>query len=178
MRASVLREPHRYDDAARQFVAALTHFEACDGSRFAVACHEALASIAQRAGDLSLAEQHLWPTLRCLLDTADRFCPRDGVVRVSYRCDDDTAVIGVADEGPGLPDGFAEAAFEPFRQADLTERRDHGGLDMGLCTARRLARRLRGDVVLRPGARCGALAEIRLPAHQVTLGAPTVTDVR
>ena len=127
---------------------------------------------------LFTVESHLWLTLRCLLDNADKFSPRDGIIHVSYRSDGDTAVIAVADEGPGLPEGFAEAAFEPFRQADLTERRRHGGLGMGLYTARRLARRLGGDVVLGPGTTCGALAEIRIPTHPVTHGNRAVTDVR
>ena len=112
---------------------------------------------------LTTVESHLWLTLRCLLDNADRFSPEDGVVRVSYECDGRTAVIAIADEGPGLPEGFSEAAFEPFRQADQSERREHGGLGMGLYTARRLARRLGGDVVLSSREDHGSLAEVRLP---------------
>ncbi len=109
-------------------------------------------------------EPQLWLTLRCLLDNADKFSPEDGVVRVRFLETDQAVIISVEDDGPGLPDGFGEEAFEPFVQADATERRSHPGLGMGLYTARRLARRLGGDVVLQSrDAGHGSLAQVRLP---------------
>lgn len=120
---------------------------------------------------LVATESQLWLTLRCLLDNADKFSPDDGVVRVRYLESEGLCVIRVEDDGPGLPAGFGDAAFEPFVQADATERRSHPGLGMGLYTARRLARRMGGDVVLTSRDRGhGGLAEVRLPRSPVSAG--------
>jgi signal transduction histidine kinase len=50
-------------------------------------------------------------------------------------------IIDVVDDGPGLPDGAAEQAFERFVSLD-----GHGGSGLGLSIARELLRREGGDV--------------------------------
>ncbi len=111
-------------------------------------------------------ESHLWLLLRCLLDNADRFSPEDAAVTVTFHRDDGMVVIGIDDRGPGLAEEDRERVFQAFWQGDGSERRTHGGLGLGLYTARRLARRLGGDVLLEEGHdRRGARAEVRLPAQ-------------
>ncbi len=46
----------------------------------------------------------------------------------------------MSDTGIGFDDEFAAQLFQPFRQADATLRREHGGLGLGLSIARYLAR--------------------------------------
>jgi len=65
-----------------------------------------------------------------LLDNAVRHSPHDGRVWLSAHAGDAGAVIAVADEGPGIPDGQAERVFERF------ERGGSGGTGLGLAIAR------------------------------------------
>jgi PAS domain S-box-containing protein len=64
--------------------------------------------------------------------------------------------IVVEDTGIGLPDGDPELLFEPF----CTHK--PGGTGLGLSIARRLARRLGGDVILEHGGGRGARATLQL----------------
>ena len=121
--------------------------------------------------DLSLVtvEPDLWLVLRCLLDNAARFGPTDAPVGVSARQDEHVVVVRITDRGPGLPRGFGERAFAAFTQADSSTARPHAGIGMGLYTARRLARRLGGELVLRDGDAVGAVAELVLPVVPASL---------
>ncbi len=107
-------------------------------------------------------EPELWLTLRCLLDNAAKFGPDDEPIDVGFALAGGEAVVSIRDRGPGLPQGFEEDAFAPFTPGDTSLVRAHAGLGMGLYTARRLARRLGGDVeVVSPGD--GLIARVRLP---------------
>lgn len=112
-------------------------------------------------------ETELWLILRCLLDNAAKFSPPDSPVHVDAASVEDPCgrriMVRIRDLGIGLPDGFAEAAFEPFRQADTSSTRSHTGMGMGLTTARRLARRLGGEVTLGNAEGGGVEARIILP---------------
>jgi PAS domain S-box-containing protein len=56
--------------------------------------------------------------------------------------------IEVEDTGPGVPPEAIERIFSPFEQADVSTKRRHGGLGLGLHVARRLAMAMGGDVEL------------------------------
>lgn len=61
--------------------------------------------------------------------------------------------IEVEDTGPGVPREAADRIFSPFEQVDVSSKRKHGGLGLGLYIARRLAVAMGGDITLetRPG---------------------------
>ena len=95
--------------------------------------------------------------LELLLDNAVKFTPM-GEVRLcagpGSRPDGQPCVsFRVEDTGIGLPQEMAGALFEAFAQADASITRTHGGAGLGLAIARRLARRLGGDIIaqVRPG---------------------------
>ena len=46
--------------------------------------------------------------------------------------------LEVSDTGIGFDDAFAQQLFQPFRQADSSSRREHGGLGLGLSIARHI----------------------------------------
>jgi PAS domain S-box-containing protein len=56
--------------------------------------------------------------------------------------------IEVLDTGPGVPEEAAARIFSPFEQIDVSSKRRHGGLGVGLHVARRLAIAMGGDVTL------------------------------
>lgn len=117
------------------------------------------------ARDLQLVtvEPYLWVTLRCLLDNASKFSPPGAPIEVRAVQADGRVRVDLVDHGPGLPEGYERLAFEPFTQADASLQRSHTGIGMGLYTARRLARRLGGDVLIGRGVDGGTVATLVLP---------------
>jgi signal transduction histidine kinase len=67
-----------------------------------------------------------------LLDNASKFTPEGGRITLEARREGNRAVLAVSDTGPGIDPAFLPHVFEPFRQADSSSRRQHGGLGLGL----------------------------------------------
>jgi signal transduction histidine kinase len=73
-----------------------------------------------------------------LLDNASKFTPEGGRIALEARRDGNRAVVSVSDTGPGIAPSFLPHVFEPFRQADSSSRRQHGGLGLGLSIVRHI----------------------------------------
>jgi signal transduction histidine kinase len=71
-----------------------------------------------------------------LLDNASKFTPEGGRITLRARREGSRAVMSVCDTGPGIDPPFLPHVFEPFRQADSSSRRQHGGLGLGLSIVR------------------------------------------
>jgi signal transduction histidine kinase len=84
--------------------------------------------------------------LRILLDNALRFAPRGTTVRISPAYHGESATIGVADGGPGVPGDERDLIFERFRRGSATG--GEGGFGLGLAIGRELAQRLGGGLTL------------------------------
>ncbi|MHC8418642.1 sensor histidine kinase [Streptomyces sp. NB004] len=97
-----------------------------------------------------------------LLDNAQRHA-RSAVV-VSVRRGGGLAVVGVADDGDGVPEADRERIFERFVRLDDARSRDDGGAGLGLAIARDVAVRHGGTLTVHGGPAGGALFELRLPA--------------
>ncbi|MFE0172800.1 sensor histidine kinase [Streptomyces sp. NPDC059002] len=98
-----------------------------------------------------------------LLDNAQRFA--DSEVRVTARTDpaSGTAVLEVADDGPGIPPDAAEQVFDRFARLEEDRNRDRGGTGLGLAIAREIAQAHGGTLHVAPSGR-GARLVLRLPA--------------
>jgi signal transduction histidine kinase len=79
-------------------------------------------------------------------------------VVVAARQTDRHLRISVADDGPGVPEGFRAQLFEQFTRASQT-----GGSGLGLAIARSYAVAHGGDLLYHPGAPAGARFELVLP---------------
>ncbi|MEU9961125.1 HAMP domain-containing sensor histidine kinase [Streptomyces sp. NPDC050982] len=79
--------------------------------------------------------------------------------------------LHVMDEGPGMTEEQRRRAFDRFWRAPDAPK---GGTGLGLALVQRLAHASGGDVLLRPGARGGLDAVVRLPSA----GAPTAAAAR
>jgi signal transduction histidine kinase len=102
---------------------------------------------------------------RCLgnlIDNALKFGKR-AMIEVA---DGDALVIGIADEGPGIPDEMLERVFEPFYRLDSSRSRDTGGTGLGLSIARDVAQAHGGSLTLRNRPQGGLTAELRLPRRR------------
>ncbi|MFF5847387.1 sensor histidine kinase [Streptomyces massasporeus] len=99
-----------------------------------------------------------------LLDNAQRHAR--AAVTVNVRREGDRAVVGVADDGDGVPEDDRERIFERFVRLDAARSRDDGGAGLGLAIARDVAVRHGGTLTAGRGPAGGALFELRLPLVQ------------
>ncbi len=73
------------------------------------------------------------------------------------------AVVEVDDNGPGVPEGEIERAFEPFQRLEGSRSRETGGAGLGLAVVRAIARGHGGEVTLQNRAEGGLRARVTLP---------------
>src|SRR5205085_65855 len=73
------------------------------------------------------------------------------------------AVIEVADEGPGLPEGEADHVFRRFYRADASRSRDSGGVGLGLSIVAAIAQAHNGTASASGAPNGGAVFRITLP---------------
>ncbi|HEY1858927.1 MAG TPA: response regulator, partial [Gemmataceae bacterium] len=102
-----------------------------------------------------------------LLDNAIKFTPPGGRVIVAAHRTRDRAVATVSDTGPGIEPSFLPHVFEPFRQADSSSRRQHGGLGLGLAIARQIVELHGGDLRAENLQPSGARFTFTLPIVRV-----------
>lgn len=98
--------------------------------------------------------------VRNLVENAIRYGKR---AAVSIQRDDDAIVIGVEDDGPGIPPDRMEDAFQPFVRLEPSRSTDTGGIGLGLSIARSIVQAHGGSVHLQNRQHGGLRAEIRLP---------------
>ena len=100
-----------------------------------------------------------------LLTNALKFTPRHGAVTVTTRRVGEMVELAVSDTGAGIAADFLPRVFEPFRQADASHTRKHGGLGLGLAIVKRITEMHGGDVkVESAGVGAGSRFMVRLPA--------------
>jgi signal transduction histidine kinase/CheY-like chemotaxis protein len=121
-------------------------------------------------GDADRLQQVYWN----VLSNAVKFTPRGGRVVVRASARKDCVAVEVTDTGQGIRRDFFPFLFEPFRQADGTTTRAHGGLGLGLSIARRVVDLHGGEIrAASEGDGRGATFTVELPA--ATLAAATTT---
>jgi signal transduction histidine kinase/CHASE3 domain sensor protein/ActR/RegA family two-component response regulator len=112
------------------------------------------------AADPDRLQQIVWN----LLSNAVKFTPRSGVVTVKVAREGSSATISATDTGEGIRPEVLQDIFEPFRQADATTTRRHGGLGLGLSIVKQLVSAHGGSVSARSeGADRGSTFQVRLP---------------
>jgi signal transduction histidine kinase len=104
--------------------------------------------------------ERLGQVMSNLLDNALSFSPVDGVVRVSVGDRDGWLVVGIADDGPGVPAEHRDRVFDRF--FTFRPERSNGHVGLGLPIAQAIARSHGGEVALCEAAG-GAHFELRLP---------------
>jgi len=100
-----------------------------------------------------------------LVENAIKFSARGGRVAIGVACEGKDVELTVRDEGRGIAPSFLPHIFEPFRQADGSSTREHGGLGLGLAIVRQLIELHGGKVAAASeGEGRGATFTITLPA--------------
>jgi signal transduction histidine kinase/CheY-like chemotaxis protein len=100
--------------------------------------------------------------LRNFLSNALKFTER-GEVRVSAGVTEDRVCFSVADTGIGISSGDQERIFQDFVQVDTPLQRKVKGTGLGLPLSRKLARLLRGDVLLSSVSGSGSTFSLDIP---------------
>ena len=113
-------------------------------------------------GDATRLEQIIWN----LLSNAVKFTPVGGQIEIRSRRSGNNCELSVTDSGIGIDPAVLPKLFEPFKQADSSITRRHGGLGIGLAIARSLVE-MHGGVIdaQSSGQGSGACFSIRLPIY-------------
>ncbi|GAB2869004.1 HAMP domain-containing sensor histidine kinase [Streptomyces deserti] len=103
---------------------------------------------------LRLDPQRVRQVLDNLLTNAAVHTPPGTEVSVDVSVSSTTALVRVADAGPGIPPEDRERVFDRFYRVDKARSRDRGGSGLGLAVARSLVRAHGGTIALtsEPGA--------------------------
>jgi CheY-like chemotaxis protein len=111
-------------------------------------------------GDPARLEQVVWN----LLMNAVKFTDRGGLVLVHLRRISSHVEIVVSDTGQGINPDALPSIFEPFRQAESSSSRSHGGLGLGLALVKHLIELHGGSVAAQSsGKGKGATFIVKLP---------------
>ncbi|HZI20839.1 MAG TPA: PAS domain S-box protein [Pyrinomonadaceae bacterium] len=117
-----------------------------------------------RAGPISGDPDRLQQVIWNLLSNAVKFTHKGGRVQVRLERINSHVELTVSDTGPGIEPDFLPFVFDRFRQADMTKKRAHGGLGLGLAIARHLVE-LHGGAIRAAsgGTEQGATFTVTLP---------------
>ncbi|HEX8859424.1 MAG TPA: HAMP domain-containing sensor histidine kinase, partial [Actinomycetes bacterium] len=137
------------------------------GGRVRVDCSG--VSAAQVAGD---ADQ-LARAVRNLADNAARYA--DGRVWLTLAEHDHTAVLTVADDGPGIPPEHHQRVFERFTRLDQARSAATGGAGLGLAITLDIVRRHHGTIEIDPRHQPGARFVVTLPTAEAAEPAAGLT---
>jgi len=100
--------------------------------------------------------------LRNLIVNAAKFTTR-GTITLRIAADGAGLTFAVADTGSGIPADDLELIFEPFRQRDGSNTRQHGGVGLGLALSRKLVRLLGGQLHVTSEPGVGSTFTVVLP---------------
>ncbi len=104
-----------------------------------------------------------------LLANAVKFTQKEGAITVSVERIGSEVCIQISDTGEGIHESALPYVFEPFRQADSSTTRRHGGLGLGLSLVKQIAAAHGGTVEASSlGTGQGATFIVRLPARVAT----------
>jgi two-component system OmpR family sensor kinase len=109
--------------------------------------------------------ERLRQALDNLLANVRAHTPAGTPARVSVAQDDGTALLEVADEGPGLTDEQAERVFERFYRGDPSRARADGGTGLGLAIVAAIAQAHDGKVEVDRPDGAGVAFRASLPAQ-------------
>jgi signal transduction histidine kinase len=114
--------------------------------------------------------------VRNLVDNAIRYTRADGRVDVSLAAGDAEVVLDVRDTGLGIPQRDLPRIFERFYRIDRARSRETGGTGLGLSIVRHVVENHGGRISVESELGVGTRFEVRLPAAQEPVAAPSRVD--
>ena len=98
-----------------------------------------------------------------LVENGIKYNRLDGAVRVTLRREKQTAVLRVADTGPGIPADCRESIFQPFFRVDKSRSREYGGVGLGLSLVWEIVKLHGGTVCVENSSEAGTTVAVSLP---------------
>ena len=99
-----------------------------------------------------------------LLANAVRFSPRGGTVTVGVARAAGRVRVTIDDQGPGVPEAFREAIFQPFKQVEGSAAHKKGGTGLGLAISQAIVAEHGGTLQVGDAPGGGARFSFDLPA--------------
>lgn len=140
----------------------LVHQAAGDMAALAQKKHTSIVVAASR-GTLTGSRELLRRALFNLVENTVKYGPEGGQVQISASLEGETAIITVADQGPGIPQELRERVFEPFFRVDSARSRQSGGTGLGLALVRAIAELHGGSVSAEEAPMGGVRFTLKIP---------------
>jgi two-component system, OmpR family, manganese sensing sensor histidine kinase len=102
------------------------------------------SSIIVFKGDRELLEQ----ALKNLIDNAYKYTPARGTVRLTLVIESRRGIIGVEDNGIGIPPEDLPGIFDRFYRVDVARSRETGGFGLGLAIAKQIIQAHNGQITV------------------------------
>lgn len=99
-----------------------------------------------------------------LVDNAIRYSEEKQSILVSARLENLEVLIGVKDNGPGIPEKHVDRIFERFYRVDKARSREQGGTGLGLAIVKHISIAHKGRVEVKSKVGLGSEFTIHLPA--------------
>ena len=108
-----------------------------------------ITSVDTNLNDFVKGDQfRLQQVINNLVSNAAKFTSKGEIqLRIDKSTDDETMInFTVQDTGKGIPQSHMKSIFEPFRQVEVGDTREHGGTGLGLTISRRLVEMMGGKL--------------------------------
>ena len=113
---------------------------------------------------LSCDNQLLRQAIKKLVDNAIKFSPEGGTVEIwAHRKPDQSTVISVRDNGPGISPAKLAECLQPFIQEDMSYGRPAEGLGLGLPIVKAIAEAHGGELICQSPPGQGMIAAVWIP---------------
>ena len=100
-----------------------------------------------------------------LLDNANKYTDRSGLLAIELRTEGDASVLCVRDNGMGIEPQLLPRIFDLFTRADQSLTRSQGGLGVGLALVQSLVAMHGGKIEVHSALSQGSEFIVRLPVH-------------
>lgn len=104
-----------------------------------------------------------------LLDNAIKYAPAGSTISIGISERNDSAVVRVADEGPGIPDDQKAQVFDLFFTSGNPTGDSRRGLGIGLSLCQSIVRAHGGTITVSDNVPHGAAFEFSLPKDEVNM---------
>ena len=122
-------------------------------------------TLAQEGGNVRMTGSDIliYRVLYNLVENGIKYNKQGGNVTVSYRQEENMAVIHVTDTGQGIPEKCQSNIFQPFYRIDKSRSREYGGVGLGLSFAWESVRLHGGSISVLQSTPEGSTIEVELP---------------